>query len=195
MILLDKQLPTEIAQSVSMVEAIDIIGKLELELFESPRAGVGLSAPQIGINKAVAIIRIAPDIKINLVNPIITQVDGLLQYNEGCLSFPGDIIRTVRYKEITIEAMSEYEWHVEQITSKRYNREPIDIPLLVDERRSVSYFADNERSELLLVCLQHEISHLYALNMHDFEPEELGRNDKCPCNSGKKYKQCCLLLL
>jgi hypothetical protein len=22
---------------------------------------------------------------------------------------------------------------------------------------------------------------------------EIGRNDPCPCNSGKKYKKCCLL--
>ena len=22
---------------------------------------------------------------------------------------------------------------------------------------------------------------------------KIGRNDKCPCNSGKKYKKCCLV--
>jgi uncharacterized protein YecA (UPF0149 family) len=27
------------------------------------------------------------------------------------------------------------------------------------------------------------------------KPIEVGRNDKCPCGSGKKYKQCCLLLI
>ncbi len=25
------------------------------------------------------------------------------------------------------------------------------------------------------------------------EAQQPGRNDPCPCNSGKKYKQCCML--
>lgn len=28
----------------------------------------------------------------------------------------------------------------------------------------------------------------------DTEPNKVGRNDPCPCGSGKKYKKCCLLL-
>jgi uncharacterized protein len=31
---------------------------------------------------------------------------------------------------------------------------------------------------------------LQAANLH---PNRAGRNDHCPCGSGKKYKQCCLL--
>ena len=27
---------------------------------------------------------------------------------------------------------------------------------------------------------------------HDPKPEKIGRNDKCPCGSGLKYKKCCL---
>ena len=41
---------------------------------------------------------------------------------------------------------------------------------------------------------------LYAGNRHKFQPEpiepiraaaKVGRNDPCPCGSGKKYKKCC----
>jgi len=28
--------------------------------------------------------------------------------------------------------------------------------------------------------------------MHSFSHEKTGRNDPCPCGSGKKYKHCCL---
>ena len=28
--------------------------------------------------------------------------------------------------------------------------------------------------------------------IHRDTPQETGRNDPCPCGSGKKYKQCCL---
>lgn len=27
---------------------------------------------------------------------------------------------------------------------------------------------------------------------NDTKPEKIGRNDKCPCGSGLKYKKCCL---
>jgi peptide deformylase len=49
---------------------------------------------------------------------------------------------------------------------------------------------------------QHEINHLNGVEERieeiDFvQPKSLDiqRNDKCPCGSGKKYKQCCLLYL
>jgi peptide deformylase len=46
---------------------------------------------------------------------------------------------------------------------------------------------------------QHEINHLEGIPEfiidHDYKlpiPKKINRNDMCPCNSGKKYKQCCL---
>lgn len=47
---------------------------------------------------------------------------------------------------------------------------------------------------------QHEINHLDGIEEEIFtvyeepKPIEVGRNEKCPCGSGKKYKHCCLLL-
>jgi len=34
----------------------------------------------------------------------------------------------------------------------------------------------------------------YEHVMEKIKPEEkkIGRNDPCPCNSGKKYKKCCM---
>lgn len=48
---------------------------------------------------------------------------------------------------------------------------------------------------------QHEVNHLNGVEEHvqDFFAEPLpihvGRNEPCPCGSGKKYKKCCLLLM
>ena len=44
---------------------------------------------------------------------------------------------------------------------------------------------------------QHEVNHLNGVEeeVRDFfaepPPIQVGRNEKCPCGSGKKYKQCC----
>lgn len=47
---------------------------------------------------------------------------------------------------------------------------------------------------------QHEVNHLNGVEekvvIYFREPDliEVGRNEPCPCGSGKKYKKCCLLL-
>lgn len=40
------------------------------------------------------------------------------------------------------------------------------------------------------VVVQHEVGHLYGEVMYDYQILKLGRNDKCWCGSGKKYKSC-----
>jgi peptide deformylase len=50
---------------------------------------------------------------------------------------------------------------------------------------------------------QHEINHLNGIeekvitynDWKEIKRQDVGRNEKCPCGSGKKYKHCCLLLL
>ena len=59
-----------------------------------------------------------------------------------------------------------------------------------------------EQEDRLLeaICVQHEIDHLNGISCIDkevkLEPivmdKKVGRNDPCPCGSGKKYKKCCL---
>lgn len=89
----------------SEAEALDIIEKLESALLFSEKKGmpgIGLAAPQIGLAKNVAIIRIG-DIKINLVNCHIDKMyDKFLFEGEGCLSFPGRFETTWRYNEVHI---------------------------------------------------------------------------------------------
>lgn len=104
MIAADKTFLRKPCKDVSLFESVEtIISKLEEELDNSPTAGIGLAANQIGIDAKVCIIRAGQE-KINLVNPIITEkYDLSLFKGEGCLSFPGEWLITKRYNEIVIK--------------------------------------------------------------------------------------------
>lgn len=80
--------------------------QLERELAHSAKLGmpgIGLAAPQIGIAKKIAIVRVGDD-NVDLVNPKLiagfdmTQIDG-----EGCLSFPNRFEKTNRYQIVHVE--------------------------------------------------------------------------------------------
>jgi peptide deformylase len=84
-------------------EVSEIIRRLEIELAASPRAGVGLAAPQIGIRRRVAIIR-TKGASINLVNPVLVEKEhSIVVRGEGCLSLPGMSIDTWRSDEVFVK--------------------------------------------------------------------------------------------
>lgn len=98
---------TKPCSQVTLEEAKEFIKILEKELSlinQTKASGIGLAAPQIGIHKQVAIVRIG-SIKLDLVNPIIlSQKEKIILNEEGCLSFPGIIKRTTRYNEIVMQS-------------------------------------------------------------------------------------------
>ena len=57
---------------------------------------------------------------------------------------------------------------------------------------------DTDIDLLESVCVQHEIDHLNGMRILDRAQEltikiterKIGRNEPCPCGSGKKYKKC-----
>lgn len=78
--------------------------------------GVGLAAIQIGVDKNVLIINIPvddpnspddgkqlPENLIEAINPKITHKDGVLVFNEGCLSIPGYHAEVKRAYSVTVE--------------------------------------------------------------------------------------------
>jgi peptide deformylase len=141
-------------------EALDIIKKLEFALQHSETEGVGLAAPQIGINKRVAIVRFGHE-RIDLVNPKIMEKEGgFVNFEEGCLSIPGKRVNTQRYKEIFVK----------------------------DDLHPDGFAAVGN----VAVVIQHEVDHLDGILIIDrvVGKNKIGRNDKCPCGSGKKYKRC-----
>ena len=150
-------------------EEVDGLRKLlEEELAASAKngfPGIGLAAPQIGIKKNMAIIRINDEYSVDLVNcDIVAKYDSFLFDGEGCLSFPGQFESTMRYNEI----------HVKNN--------------MVEPHEFIA-------TGLFAVVIDHEMDHLVGRVLPDFaikKPKnKLRPNDPCNCGSGSKYKKCC----
>lgn len=155
-------------ENATMEEAEEIWANLEASL--NPEAGFGLTANQIGVNKRVGFIRYAGK-EYRLLNTRIVEAGPItVVHNEGCLSLPGKTINTERHHTITIE---------DEILG----------------RMQLTMAKDG----LLPVIFQHEVDHMNGKTIFDRKRQpirrnapKIGRNQLCPCRSGKKYKKCCL---
>jgi len=164
------------AEIVEYKEGIEI-AKHILDNVIPTYACYGLAANQLGINAAVAVIKVNEREPIFLINPKITNLaEPMRQWDEGCLSYPGDKVKILRYKTIQYDNM---------VGKKKYANE---IGLHSDYNHLLE-----------TVAIQHEIDHLCGITIYDrqikpttrLEPK-VSRNAPCPCGSGKKYKRCCL---
>jgi peptide deformylase len=136
--------------------------------------GSGLSANQIGINKRVCVIHVKEPIY--LINPVITNASGECNYFEGCLSFPGEGVKTNRFTTFNVKA------------------DNIEGELLFDVsdivNTSACYYDD---SVFEAMTIQHEIDHLNGITMFDrkIKPtraeQRLGRNDRVTITDGKEF--------
>jgi peptide deformylase len=118
------------------------IGEILKVILERSQDAIGLAANQIGINQRVCIINVKKPIL--LVNPRIVNKFDKFFYKEGCLSFPGDYVTTVRYKNIMVQA---------------------------DNHKKMLVFSSDTQEDMLeCACVQHEIDHLDGLVMFDRAP-------------------------
>jgi peptide deformylase len=93
--------------------------------------GLGLAAPQVGVQKRLFVYQLEGRDPLAIVNPVITETRGEWEYEEGCLSIPGLYFPIVRPKEIHLTG-----WDI--------NGKEIAI----------------EADELEARCFQHELDHL-----------------------------------
>ncbi len=106
--------------------------------------GVGLAAIQIGISERVLIVNVPiesddedesaqqpKENTLEVINPVITRKEGMVKFQEGCLSLPGVYEEVERYAEVTIEYQDRY---------------------------GEKFLIEND--EFLSIALQHEIDHL-----------------------------------
>ena len=167
--------------------------KIATELFEilnKRKDGIGLAANQVGIDASVAVVNVREPIV--LINPEIVSRETEIPYYEGCLSFPGKGCHTKRYE--TIEVKSD-------------NVDGTMVFSGVDTgEEAKGTWEDGQQKQnrelrtLEAVCVQHEIDHLNGMRILDRAQEltirrterKIGRNEPCPCGSGKKYKKCCI---
>lgn len=96
-------------------ELLTLIEDLWDTLYHSP--GVGLAAPQIGVAKQVSVIDIkrsfsthnrnaASAQKIILINPVITETEGMQVPREGCLSVPDWLANVRRFEKVVVRNYS-----------------------------------------------------------------------------------------
>lgn len=157
-----------LAEKATFAEAEKIWPILEASL--NPAVGFGLAAIQIGIPKKVAVIFYNGK-KYRLLNTeIVEKQNEVVIYNEGCLSLPNKTMNTLRCVDIVIQ---------DDVMGKV----------------ALSGHTDG----LLPIIFQHEIDHFEGKSIYDYKLKpiknttKIGRNDPCPCGSGKKYKRCCLV--
>lgn len=159
----DDVLPEEVGSLIAILET-------ELEYANRlGKGGIGLAAPQIGIAKKIAIVRIEK-VKLDLVNcQIEKEFDPTLFREEGCLSFPGRVEDTTRFQEVyvTKNLVAPYSFTATGLLAVVCQHE-------IDHLSS-TLFMDRMVPKPVIVVKKHKA----------------GPNDPCPCNSGKKYKRCC----
>lgn len=83
----------------------DTVRNFAASLVETMRKnnGLGLSAPQVGVNKCIIVALINEQEKIFINPEIIFQSEELEEAEEGCLSIPGKFFQKKRHKTITIK--------------------------------------------------------------------------------------------
>ncbi|WP_270181823.1 peptide deformylase [Alkalihalobacillus sp. CinArs1] len=70
--------------------------------------GVGLAAPQIGIEKQIAVIDTREEEPLEIINPVIKKATGAEVDLEGCLSFPGLFGEVERPTRIVLKAQDRH---------------------------------------------------------------------------------------
>lgn len=159
-------------EPVTLEEVGSLIETLEKELEYANRLGkngIGLAAPQIGIAKDIAIIRL-PKINLNLVNAKLKEgFDPAIFTDEGCLSFPGRLENTTRFQEVYIinNLVEPHSFVASGFIAVACQHE-------LDHLNS-TLFMDRSVPKLMPVV----------------KKVRVGPNEPCTCGSGKKYKKCC----
>lgn len=175
-------------KEVSIEEGMEIAAEL-FNILNERKDGIGLAANQVGIDAAVAVVNVREPIV--LINPKVIDAHDEVNFVEGCLSFPGKSVITTRFETV-------------QITSANVEGTLLFSGCEIQPNAKGSWEDDEHKEDRELrmlesICVQHEIDHLNGLVCMDRKRDitvravkKPGRNDICPCDSGKKYKKCCL---
>ena len=176
-------------REVSVEEGLSIATEL-FQILNKRGDGIGLAANQVGIDAQVAVVNVREPLV--LINPKIISKEVEIPFYEGCLSYPGKGVNTKRYRDVVISTeQSESDWYFSGAQA------PTDGKGSWEKEQSKSQ--DAQLRTLESVCVQHEIDHLNGVVCMDRKREttivkdtKVGRNEPCPCGSGKKYKKCCI---
>jgi len=152
-----------------------------LEFAKTQSTAVGLASNQCSIDgerfmlRAFALRNLSTKNWSLVIDPHITKYVGMVETKaEGCLTWKDKKIMAERNRAVEVDY---FNMDGERITGELHKGFEGQI-------------------------WQHEINHLNGVeenvvDLRDPDPveEKIGRNEKCPCGSGLKYKKCCLSLV
>jgi peptide deformylase len=171
--------------------------KLEEELLKTN--GIGLSAIQIGIPKQVSIIKSGKGELVSIINPVILeQEDEFVFMGEGCLSFPGIYCKSKRFEHfVIINRVIDGNCFRSETQYYHCNGHGKDNSLVDYEALAAQHEIDHHNGKIIIDYGfdKYEVSQRNIDSIGETVKaidKKIGRNDLCPCNSGKKYKKCCL---
>ena len=122
-----------VAKPVTDVDGrlVNMADRMLETMYEAP--GIGLAASQVNVHKRLIVVDVSEnrDQPLILINPTIREAAGEIETNEGCLSVPGFYEPVTRFETIQLDAVGR-------------DGEPFTL----------------EASDLLAVCIQHEMDHL-----------------------------------
>ena len=139
--------------------------RIQTSLRQSWTKGLGLAAIQIGVPLRFAWYQMHDAAPVYLINPEIVKVERLASFRgEGCLSMPDRWFQTWRFDRVSY------------------------LNDVAGERKLL------EATGLEAFLIQHEVDHMDGIlcDARVKKPQDPGRNEPCPCGSGKKFKKCCL---
>ena len=128
----DERLHTVATPVAEVTDKIrSLIKDMAETMYDAP--GIGLAATQVDVHQRIIVIDTSEtrDQLLVLINPEIIASSGISDYEEGCLSVPGIYGKVQRAESITVKALN---------------------------MQGKSFVLD--ASELLAVCIQHEMDHL-----------------------------------
>ena len=103
-------------------------------MYDAP--GIGLAATQVNFHKRIIVIDISDECNqpLCLINPKIIEKNGEIEWEEGCLSVPNYYESVKRSNEIKVSALNQ-----------------------------LGELYEIDASEMLAVCIQHEMDHLNGI--------------------------------
>ena len=171
-------------KEVTVEEGMAIATKL-FQILNKRGDGIGLASNQVGIDAQVAVVNVREPIM--LINPKVIKKWDEIPYYEGCLSFPGQAIRTQRYRHIIVKSAD---------VDCQYYFSGAGSPKGAKGSWETSAKHDQDQRILEAICVQHEIDHLNGVTIHDreknLEPtkveKKIGRNQLVTIKKGDAVK-------
>jgi peptide deformylase len=131
----DKRLRT-VAKEVEIVntEIKQQVKDMFETMYDAP--GIGLAATQVNFHQRIIVIDISDECNepLCLINPKIIEKNGEIEWEEGCLSVPNYYESVKRANEIKVSALNQ-----------------------------LGELCEIDASEMLAVCIQHEMDHLNGI--------------------------------